>query len=281
MKSFRIKKGVKTHDMEGHTEAIIKIFFIDPAKMAKITKEKINDDPMVITCSFDNTILLWDFKKMKVVTKLESPKHSELTCLTFLYNCCLVATGHEDGAIRLWNMEINSSVLLKCAESKRHKNTISCIHGCIWKDVEFLICGSYDGRVSVWEISEKKQSGSGESMNPTIQPQLRHIIENFKSGEVLGQVEVLCLNFFQTEDKLNTEGFILVGGNNKRINVYCIRTGLLQAEMEGHDDSITCMAIDGQILITGSDDKTIRLWNLQSFKPLHILGEHDECKYLL
>jgi WD40 repeat protein len=92
---------------------------------------------------------------------------------------------------------------------------------------------------------------------------------------------VLCLNFFQTEDKLNTEGFILVGGNNKRINVYCIRTGLLQAEMEGHDDSVTCMAIDGQILITGSDDKTIRLWNLQSFKPLHILGEHDERKYLL
>lgn len=103
--------------MEGHTEAIIKIVFIDPARMTKITKEKVNDDPMVITCSFDNTILLWDFKKMKVITRLESPKHSELTCLTFLYNCCLVATGHEDGDIRLWNLELNSSVLLKCADS--------------------------------------------------------------------------------------------------------------------------------------------------------------------
>lgn len=169
IRSYRIKKGVKTYDMDGHTEAIINIVFIDPAKMTKITKEQVNDDPMVITCSFDNTVLLWDFKKMKVITKLESPKHSELTCLTFLYNCCLVATGHEDGAIRLWNMEINSSVLLKCAEHQRHKNTISCIHGCIWKDVEFLICGSYDGRVSVWEISEKKQTNK-EEMNSTIQP---------------------------------------------------------------------------------------------------------------
>jgi division protein 1 len=70
------------------------------------------------------------------------------------------------------------------------------------------------------------------------------------------------------EDTENKEGFILVGGNNTRINVYCIRTGLLQAEMEGHEDSVTCMVIDGQILITGSDDETIRLWNLQSFKPL-------------
>lgn len=41
IKSFRIKKGVKTHEMEGHTEAILKIIFIDPTKMGKITKDKI------------------------------------------------------------------------------------------------------------------------------------------------------------------------------------------------------------------------------------------------
>ena len=265
--------------MEGHTEAIIKIIFIDPTKMSKITKEKITDDPMVITCSYDNTILLWDFEKMKVITKMESPKHSELTCLTFLYNCCLLATGHEDGAIRLWNMEINSSVLLKCHESKRHKNTISCIHGCIWKDVEFLICGSYDGRISVWEVGEKKTTGVGASMNSTIYPQLRHVIENFQDGDVTGQVEVLTLNFCMIDEGENTEGYILAGGNNKKIVAYSIRTGLFRAEMEGHDDSITCMAIDGQFLITGSDDTSIRLWNLQSFSYAGELGYHDERKY--
>lgn len=81
------------------------------------------------------------------------------------------------------------------------------------------------------------------------------------------------------EDSEASEGFILVGGNNKRINVYDIRTGVLVAEMEGHEDSVTCMVIDGQILISGSDDGSIRLWNLQSFKPLNVLGYHDECKW--
>ena len=228
--------------------------------MTSITKDKVSDDPMVITCSYDNTILLWDYKKMKVMTRIEVPKHSELTCLTFLYNCCLVATGHEDGAIRLWNMEINSSVLLKCNESQKHRNTISCVHGCIWKEMEYLLCGSYDGRLSIWEISEKKQSDS--EMNGTIQPQLRHLIENFKKSEMAGQIEILALNFFQVEDTESNEGYVLVGGNNKKINAYCIRTGLLEAVMEGHDDSVTCMVIDGQILITGSDDTSIRLWNL-------------------
>jgi hypothetical protein len=38
-------------------------------------------------------------------------------------------------------------------------NTISCIHATSWRvnDVvqEFLLCGSYDGRVSIWEITQK------------------------------------------------------------------------------------------------------------------------------
>lgn len=52
----------------------------------------------------------------------------------------------------------------------------------------------------------------------------------------------------------------------------------MEAEMEGHEDSVTCMVVDGYMLITGSDDMTIRLWNLQSFKPLSVLGMHEECK---
>ena len=134
IKSFKIKKGVKTHDMEGHTDAILKIIVLEPSKMITSHEEKIPDTPKIITASFDNSILLWDYEKLEIITKMEAPEHSELSCMTFLPNCCLVATGHEDGAIRLWNLEINSSVLLKCHDSKKHKNTISCIHACKWKD---------------------------------------------------------------------------------------------------------------------------------------------------
>lgn len=70
---------------------------------------------------------------MALVTMMDAPEHSELSCMTFLMNCCLVATGHEDGSIRLWNLEINSSVLLKCDSNYKHNNSISCIQGIIWK----------------------------------------------------------------------------------------------------------------------------------------------------
>lgn len=75
---------------------------------------------------------------MSIVLSLDSPEKSELSCMTYLANCGLVATGHEDGEIRLWNLEINFQTL-KCNEKDRHTNTISCIQGIIFKEAEFLL----------------------------------------------------------------------------------------------------------------------------------------------
>lgn len=36
------------------------------------------------------------------------------------------------------------------------------------------------------------------------------------------------------------------------------------------------MAIDNFILLTGSDDMTIRTWNLVTFQPQGIVGNHTE-----
>ena len=153
MKAFRIKMGQKTQDIEGHTDSILKIICLDPKRIEQKTNEEIKDKPKIISCSLDNTIRLWDSKKMDVINVLESPDSSELSCMTFLANCCLVATGHEDGAIRLWNLEISSSVVLKSPKGGNHSNSISCIIGEIYKDQEFLVAGSYDGTLSIWEVS--------------------------------------------------------------------------------------------------------------------------------
>lgn len=46
--------------------------------------------------------------------------------------------------------------------------------------------------------------------------------------------------------------------------------------MDGHEDSVTCMVIDQNILITGSDDMTIRLWNLESFSYSGLVGTKEQ-----
>jgi WD40 repeat protein len=134
MLAYKIKSGQKTNDIEGHTDSILKIIALEPQRMERKTNMKIPDDPKIVTCSLDNTIRLWDSIKIDVINVLESPEHSELSCMTFLMNCCLVATGHEDGALRLWNLDISSSVLLKSQKGGSHSNSISCVIGEIYKD---------------------------------------------------------------------------------------------------------------------------------------------------
>lgn len=196
IKIYKIQKEVKQQNMAGHVGPILRIISLEPRKIERILygnqpHELIPDTPKIITASLDNTISLWDYGKMDTLSTMDAPKNSELTCITFLYRCFLVASGHEDGAIRLWNMEINSSVLLKCHDqSKKHTNTISCITSTFWKDSEFLICGSYDGKVSIWEISEKPSSGQENSGFSKITPQLRHVINNKKATAPEGHQDI-------------------------------------------------------------------------------------------
>ena len=159
---------------------------------------------------------------MDVINVLESPESSEVSCMTFLANCCLVATGHEDGAIRLCNLEISSSVVLKSQKGGNHTNSISCIIGETIKDEEFLIAGSYDGTISIWEISQKASGNAkdGTSLSTTIYPQFSHSIDNSKFIELdpisKESNEILCIHYFKEEDETK-DGYLIVGGNTKKI----------------------------------------------------------------
>ena len=88
------------------------------------------------------------------------------------------------------------------------------------------------------------------------------MIENNKVEKGIGREregdEVLVLHFWENGNEESKEGSILVGGNNRNIQVYSIRNAAWERELVGHTDSVTCMAIDGNLLFTGSDDCTIR-----------------------
>ena len=44
---------------------------------------------------------------------------------------------------------------------------------------------------------------------------------------------------------------------------------------KGHLDSINCLAMDGNILFSGSDDKTIRLWDTLNCQYLTLIDAHE------
>ena len=59
-----------------------------------------------------------------------------------------------------------------------------------------------------------------------------------------------------------------------------MRTYQNEATLSAHTDSVTCMAIDGFFLFSGSDDGTIMHWNMQTWSKIGIIGSHGDCKYI-
>jgi WD40 repeat protein len=97
---------------------------------------------------------------------------------------------------------------------------------------------------------------------------------------------VLTIHFYEDD----RDGYLVVGGNSKEIQVYKLKTGEYFCTMVGHKDSVTCITEDGNILLTGSDDMTIGIWNTQNWyydfsgdkkKTVEAIGfmhGHNACK---
>lgn len=71
-------------------------------------------------------------------------------------------------------------------------------------------------------------------------------------------------NLPSAQHSLQKEGYVLVGGNNKSVNIWNIRTYEFVGSLQEHSDSVTCMANDGKMLFTGSDDMTIGVWEMDN-----------------
>ena len=60
------------------------------------------------------------------------------------------------------------------------------------------------------------------------------------------------------------ETLVSVGGDGdaKSVSIYSARSGRVRASMRGHTDKVCSVAIDGDVIASGSRDRTIRLWTL-------------------
>lgn len=80
--------------------------------------------------------------------------------------------------------------------------------------------------------------------------------------------------------KLSLDGSTIVSGSDDAIvRVWDVASGEILKVLEGHTDSIACVALsaNGSIIASGSNDLTIRLWDLTSGETLAVLeGRREE-----
>jgi WD40 repeat protein len=94
---------------------------------------------------------------MNCINTVFNGEKSEITCLSYLKGSNLFVTGHDTGDIKLWNLELNSSIILEQSNLiYRHINTVCCLYSEQMKTSlnndslsEYLFSSGYDGRINI------------------------------------------------------------------------------------------------------------------------------------
>ncbi|TVQ49220.1 MAG: WD40 repeat domain-containing protein [Gloeocapsa sp. DLM2.Bin57] len=144
-------------------------------------------------------------------------------------NGYVVASGHQDGVVRFWNLRTTKEL----SEFILHDNLVSGL--AFTPDGNKLITSSYDGTIKVWDL---------------VTQQLLFTMTGHRS--IIRAIA------------LNPDGQVLASAGNDGVRLWNIETGEFLGVASGHTDWVQSLAFsnDGRRLATGGFDRIIRIWEI-------------------
>ncbi len=162
----------------------------------------------------------------------------------------IIASGSLDQTIKLWNLATgellhtfngHSSAVIDVAFSPDGKTLASA------SNHEF-----FDGSIKLWDVANKQFKQS--------------------LGNTLVALRTSCLAFSPDEQTLANGhiGTTLMGGT---IDIWNLRRSRIEKTLWGHVWEVNCLAFskDGRILVSGSLDGAVKIWNWHRKELLHTL----------
>lgn len=115
-----------------------------------------HDSKTLITASWDHTLKVWNMERQESLLTLNGSR--VISCMDASMHSQVVATGHPDCTIRLWDVRTNSndastssSLVSDCSLKPSHKAWVSAVKWSL-TDPFALASTSYDGTIKVWDI---------------------------------------------------------------------------------------------------------------------------------
>ena len=264
--------------LSGHKEAITSVV---------ITR----DGKKLLTGSYDRTLKLWNAQTGQLL-KTFSGQTQSIHCIAVSWDSKFVASGGVDKTIKIWDIRTGKLQRSLGGLFSGHLDTITAL--AFGPNNQILVSTSLDKTVRIWDLRTGKENyilkdqkdpilalamswdgkkivygGKGERLS----------LAHTKSGK---RVQSFANNGHSTRAvALNRQGTMLAVGRSAEIALLNPQKKKKIALFKGHAKPVTALAFntDNQILISGSYDKTIRLWNTHNGENIDTLTGHQDAIY--
>ena len=195
-------------------------------------------DWLALACPASQQLLVWEWRSETYVLKQRGHAYG-MRCMAYSPDAVCVATGGEDGKLKLWNAVTGFCYVTFQKSADGGSTHTAAVTAVAFANASVVVTASLDGTVKAHDL---------------------HRYRTFKTLTTPTPVQFLCL-------AVDAAGEIVVAGSTDPFHIYAwsLQTGKLLDILTGHTGPVCDLAFaqaQGGVLASASWDGTVKTWEL-------------------
>ena len=243
------------------------------------------DGKKLVTGSYDQTLRIWNVKTGSLLRTL-SDHSKEIYCVATSGDGKLVASGGAERTIKLWDLRTGELVRSLGNLILGHADTVTAL--AFSPNHQFLVSASQDKTVRLWSLKSGKEIYTLKDYPAAVLALA--IGWDGKSFAYGGKGTLISLRHTKTGKvmrsfsanptravALSRQGALLAVGSGPEIVIWNRQYQKKLFELRGHTETVSSLVFsaDGQILVSGSYDQTVKLWHMSTGQMVNTLVGHQ------